>query len=54
VCKAAGKYQGRPIDEDLHKRFTELLGAGLGIRATARHANCSTTTFLRIRDLASA
>jgi len=28
--------------------------AGLGIRATARHANCSTTTVLRIRDLASA
>ena len=32
--------------------FTDrMLGAGLGIRATARHANCSTTTLLRIRDL---
>jgi DNA invertase Pin-like site-specific DNA recombinase len=51
-AKAAGKYQGRPVDEDLHKRVTELLSAGLGIRATARHANCSTTTVLRIRDLA--
>ena len=50
-AKAAGKYQGRPVDADLHKRVTELLGAGLGIRATARHANCSTTTVLRIRDL---
>ena len=49
-AKAAGKYQGRPVDADLHKRVTELLSAGLGIRATARHANCSTTTVLRIRD----
>ena len=51
-AKAAGKYQGRPVDIDLHKRVTELLGAGLGVRATARHANCSTTTVLRIRDRA--
>ncbi len=48
--KAAGKYQGRPVDADLHKRVKELLSAGIGIRATARHANCSTTTVLRIRD----
>lgn len=51
-ARAAGKYQGRPVDEDLHKRVKELLKAGLGIRATARHADCSTTTVLRIRDLA--
>ncbi|EJM22571.1 recombinase family protein [Pseudomonas sp. GM25] len=49
-AKAAGKYQGRPIDADLHKRVEELLAAGLGIRATARHASCSTTTVLRIRN----
>lgn len=49
-AKVAGKYQGRPIDEDLHKRVKELLQAGLGIRATARHANCSTTV-LKILDL---
>ncbi|MGA4454534.1 recombinase family protein [Pseudomonas fortuita] len=52
-AKAAGKYQGRPVDEELHKRVKELLGAGLGVRATARHAACSTTTVLRIRDLAA-
>lgn len=51
--KAAGKYQGRPVDETLHKRVKELLRAGLGIRATAKHANCSTTTVLRNRDLVS-
>ena len=27
-----------------------VLAAGLGIRATARHAGCSTTTVLKIRD----
>lgn len=53
-AKAAGKYQGRPVDEDLHKRVKELLGAGLGIRAAARQAQCSTTTVLRIRDSLSA
>ncbi|KPB56083.1 Resolvase [Pseudomonas coronafaciens pv. oryzae] len=48
-AKAEGKYKGRPVDSDLHKRVRELLAAGLGIRATARHAACSTTTVLRIR-----
>src|SRR5450830_974103 len=49
-AKAAGKYQGRPVDVFIHTAITELLSAGLGIRATARHASCSTTTVLRIRD----
>ncbi len=49
-AKAAGKYQGRPVDADLHRRVKELLNAGLGIRATARHAACSTTTVLRIKS----
>ncbi|RMO86053.1 Resolvase [Pseudomonas syringae pv. philadelphi] len=53
-AKAEGKYQVRPVDADLHRRVIELLGAGLGIRAAARHANCSTTTVLRIRGLATA
>ncbi|WP_116886592.1 recombinase family protein [Pseudomonas syringae] len=48
-AKADGKYRGRPVDADLHRRVKELLKAGLGIRATARHADCSTTTVLRIR-----
>lgn len=49
-AKAEGKYQGRPVDADLHQRVRELLAAGMGIRATARHAGCSTTTVLKIRD----
>lgn len=48
-ARAVGKYQGRPIDEDLHKRVKELLAAGLGVRAAARNASCSTTV-LKIRD----
>lgn len=52
-AKAVGKCQGRPADADLHTRITELLRAGLAIRATARHANCSTTTMLRICDLST-
>ncbi|MBY8941093.1 recombinase family protein [Pseudomonas tolaasii] len=49
-AKASGAYKGRPADNGLHQRVGELLGAGLGIRATARHAGCSTTTVLKIRD----
>ncbi|RJG08849.1 hypothetical protein D3879_23610 [Pseudomonas cavernicola] len=37
------------MDEDLHKCVRELLGANMGIRAAARHAN-SSTTVLKIRD----
>lgn len=49
-AKAEGKYQGQPVDADLHKRVKELLKACLGIRATAWHAACSTTTVLKIRE----
>ncbi|MBD9411254.1 recombinase family protein [Stutzerimonas stutzeri] len=49
-AKEEGRYKGRPVDKDLHKRVRELLTAGLGVRATARHAGCSTTTVLKIRD----
>ena len=53
-AKAEGAYKGRQIDVDLHKRVSELLGAGFGIRATARHASCSTTTVLKIRNTGNA
>jgi DNA invertase Pin-like site-specific DNA recombinase len=49
-AKANGKYKGRTVDVDLHRRIQELLAAGLGIRASARHAKCSTTTVLKVRD----
>lgn len=52
IAKAqeAGVYRGRPEDKALRKRVRELLKAGIGIRATARHAQCSPTTVMRIRD----
>lgn len=50
-AKAAGAYCGRKSDEELDKRVRDALGAGFGIRATARVVGCSTTTVLRIRDL---
>lgn len=49
-AKQGGAYKGRPADQDLHKRVRELLAADFGIRAAARHAKCSTTTVLKIRD----
>ena len=49
-ARAKGKYEGRPVNSDLHKRVSELLKAGLGIRAAARYAHCSTTTVLHIRS----
>jgi len=52
IAKAqeAGAYAGRPVDKELRKRVRELLKAGMGVRATARHAQCSPTTVMRIRD----
>ncbi|PHN43496.1 recombinase family protein, partial [Pseudomonas amygdali] len=49
-AKASGVYKGRPVDAELRNRVRELLAAGLGIRAVARHAACSTTTVMKVRD----
>ncbi|ARD10451.1 recombinase family protein [Pseudomonas savastanoi] len=49
-AKASGVYKGRPVDAELRNRVGELLAAGLGIRAVARHAACSTTTVMKVRD----
>lgn len=48
--KAQGLYKGRKVNEALHKQVLDLLAHGHGVRATARHAGCSPTTVLRIRD----
>ena len=49
-AKAEGRYKGRPVDEELHRKVKRFLGLGMGIRETAREAGCSTTTVLKIRD----
>jgi len=48
-AKEAGVYRGRPKSKDLHRKVQELLGAGLSIRATARHAGCANSTVQRIK-----
>ncbi|MDY1353363.1 recombinase family protein [Pseudomonas aeruginosa] len=52
-AKEAGAYRGRGVDQKLHNRVRELLSAGLGIRATARLAQCSPTTVIKIRNQAT-
>ena len=47
---AVTQGEGGPVGIDLHKRARKLLAPGIGIRATARHSNCSTTKVLRIKD----
>lgn len=49
-AKHSGVYKGRPKDQELRTRVRELLNAGLGIRAIARHASCSPTTVMKVRD----
>lgn len=50
-AKQAGKYQGRPIDREKHKRIIELLDAGLSIRKVAEHARCSTSTVQAVKQV---
>lgn len=48
--KQEGAHKGRPVNLDLHQRVSELLKAGIGIRAAVRHAGCSTIAVLKIRS----
>lgn len=46
---AAGRYEGRPINEKLHRDIGELLEAGLSIRDIASKLGCSTSTVQRVK-----
>lgn len=50
-AKAEGKYKGRPVDSDKHRRITELLTAGFSIRKTAKHAGASTYTVQKVKTM---
>jgi len=50
-AKAKGLYRGRPVNPELHRRVNELLNAGLSIRKVAQHAQCSTSTVQRVKQL---
>jgi len=49
-AKGEGRYRGRLIDQRQHHRVEGLLSFGLGIRSTVRHADCSPTMVLKIRN----
>jgi DNA invertase Pin-like site-specific DNA recombinase len=49
TAKADGKYKGRPVDSELHKKITTLLGDGKSIRAIAGLLDCSTTTVQKVK-----
>lgn len=47
-AKEAGVYQGRPVDEKLHKRIKECLAAGMSLRKTATTVGCALSTVQRV------
>lgn len=48
-AKAAKKYKGRPVDEDLRKRVNACLEKGMTLRLTAEVCGCSKATVQRAR-----
>ncbi|OYT97581.1 MAG: serine recombinase [Pseudomonas sp. PGPPP3] len=48
-AKADGKYKGRPINNEQHKKIKELLSDGKSIRKVAELLSCSTQTVQRAK-----
>lgn len=46
---AAGHYEGRPINEKLHRDIGELLEASLSVRNIASKLGCSSSTVQRVK-----
>lgn len=42
-----GKYVGRPVDADLHKRIQACRGKGMSLRETAKTVGCALSTVQR-------
>lgn len=51
-AKAEGKYKGRPVDAEQHRKILELLSEGKSIRKVAELLNCSTQTVQRAKKAA--
>lgn len=49
-AKAEGKYKGRPVNKELHELIRAILIGGKTIRGTARIAECSTNTVIKVRN----
>jgi DNA invertase Pin-like site-specific DNA recombinase len=45
----AGRYEGRPVNQKLHRDIGELLEANLSIRNIASKLGCSTSTVQRVK-----
>lgn len=48
-AKTDGVYKGRPADEELHKRISQMLAEGKSIRKIAEFLKCSTTTVQKVK-----
>jgi len=52
-AKAEGRYKGRPVDAEQHRKIRELLGEGKSIRKVAELLSCSTQTVQRAKAKAA-
>lgn len=48
-ARAAGRYRGRPVDQEKHERIRELLRYGFSVRKTAKIAGASTSTVYQVK-----
>ncbi len=49
-AKSDGKYQGRPVDAELHGKVSALLEKGFSVRKTANIAGCAPSTVQRVKQ----
>lgn len=48
-AKQSGRYKGKPVDHDLHRKIIEVSDKGFSVRGTAELVGCSPTTVQRVR-----
>lgn len=48
-AKQGGRYKGKPVDHDLHRKIIEVSAKGFSVRGTAELVGCSPTTVQRVR-----
>ena len=47
-ARSQGRYKGRPVNENMHKKIHELLKKGFSIRKTAEIIGCAPSTVQRV------
>lgn len=48
-ARSEGKYQGRPVNPELHEKVSALLEKKFSVRKTASIAGCAPSTVLRVK-----